>query len=80
MPFGHPRKRRAIDLLHTQSDEDRSKRISCETSRDVNDVTAVIDCDRRSSSSSSNHNNHYSLKLLDRISTPVFDHHNRHTK
>ncbi|KNE93397.1 hypothetical protein PSTG_13220 [Puccinia striiformis f. sp. tritici PST-78] len=67
-----PRKRRAIDLLHTQSDEDRSKRISCETSRDVNDVTAVIDSDRRSSSSS--------LKLLDRISTPVFDHHNRHTK
>ncbi|KAI7952262.1 hypothetical protein MJO29_007893 [Puccinia striiformis f. sp. tritici] len=70
-----PRKRRATNLLHTQSDEDRFKRIACETSRDVNDVTAVIDHDLRSSSSSSKRININNLNLSDRISTPLSDHH-----
>ncbi|KNE97594.1 hypothetical protein PSTG_09143 [Puccinia striiformis f. sp. tritici PST-78] len=52
-----------LDSFHTQSDENRSKRIACEMSRDVNDVTNVFDHDQRSSSSS--------LKLSDRISTPL---------
>ncbi|KNF02355.1 hypothetical protein PSTG_04558 [Puccinia striiformis f. sp. tritici PST-78] len=62
-----PHKRRAINSFHTPSNENRSKRIACEMSRDVNDVTNVFDHDQRSSSSS--------LKLSDRISTPLSDCH-----
>ncbi|KNE95374.1 hypothetical protein PSTG_11227 [Puccinia striiformis f. sp. tritici PST-78] len=65
-----------LDTLHTQSDEDHAKRIACESSCDVSDVTTMIGQDHQSSNSSSNHINNPKSSLIDRISLPLFDHRN----
>ncbi|KNE91367.1 hypothetical protein PSTG_15232 [Puccinia striiformis f. sp. tritici PST-78] len=71
----HKMKRKGKDRIHTQSDENNSKRIACGSSRDVNDVTTLIDQDQRSSNSSINSSSiitsNHQFSLFDRIFPPI---------
>ncbi|KAH9465412.1 hypothetical protein Pst134EA_013297 [Puccinia striiformis f. sp. tritici] len=62
-------------VIHTQSDENNSKQIACGSSRDVNDVTTLIDQDQRSSNSSINSSSiitsNHQFSLFDCIFPPI---------